>query len=70
MVILSWIALGFYLQVFFCWALSQTSFVDSVFSISAAGFLDAETSLLKETLQGFRLHEVDALILNRVQDTA
>ncbi|XP_034258456.1 acetylcholinesterase collagenic tail peptide isoform X2 [Pantherophis guttatus] len=36
MVILSWIALGFYLQLFFCWALSQTSFVDSVFSISAA----------------------------------
>ncbi|XP_039197897.1 acetylcholinesterase collagenic tail peptide isoform X3 [Crotalus tigris] len=36
MVILSWIALGFYLQLFFCWALSQTSFVDSIFSISAA----------------------------------
>ncbi|XP_034986190.2 acetylcholinesterase collagenic tail peptide [Zootoca vivipara] len=36
MVILSRIALGFYLQLLFCFAVSQSSFVDSVFSISAA----------------------------------
>ncbi|XP_053122107.1 acetylcholinesterase collagenic tail peptide isoform X2 [Hemicordylus capensis] len=36
MVVLSPVALGFYLQLLFCFALSQTSFVDSVFSISAA----------------------------------
>nr|XP_020635980.1 acetylcholinesterase collagenic tail peptide [Pogona vitticeps] len=36
MVILSCVALGLYLQLLFCFALSQNSFVDSVFSISTA----------------------------------
>nr|XP_060637978.1 acetylcholinesterase collagenic tail peptide [Anolis sagrei ordinatus] len=36
MVMLSRVALGFYLQLLFCFALSQNSFVDSVFSIPAA----------------------------------
>ncbi|KYO26867.1 acetylcholinesterase collagenic tail peptide isoform B [Alligator mississippiensis] len=35
MVVLSLITSGFYLQLFFCFVLSQTSFVDSVFSVSA-----------------------------------
>ncbi|XP_066483465.1 acetylcholinesterase collagenic tail peptide isoform X2 [Tiliqua scincoides] len=36
MVVLNPVALGFYLQLLFCFALFQPSFVDSVFSISAA----------------------------------
>ncbi|XP_061441988.1 acetylcholinesterase collagenic tail peptide isoform X1 [Rhineura floridana] len=36
MVIHSRVALGFYLQLFFCFAVSQPFFVDNVFSISAA----------------------------------
>uniref|UniRef100_A0A8C3IFM3 Collagen like tail subunit of asymmetric acetylcholinesterase n=1 Tax=Chrysemys picta bellii TaxID=8478 RepID=A0A8C3IFM3_CHRPI len=35
MVVLSLIALGFYLQLFFCFVLSHTSFIDSVFPVSS-----------------------------------